>query len=177
MFLPITNLMAVIILASSSKSDKDVDISGCPQMEGLMKKKNSHGVWKDRYALLSNAFFLTYKPKGKKPSSELKESINLKDAETVSMLDKDTMELALKNGEKLYFQGPNLKQWCDVIDIRMGWALEEYKKTLGKQGSKNIHISGWLMKKSHNKYQGFQVPPFAPMNCTDDYLTETLYTI
>ena len=44
------------------------DTSNCPHIEGLLKKKNSHGQWKDRYALLQNNFFLTFKPKGNKPN-------------------------------------------------------------------------------------------------------------
>lgn len=142
-------------------------------MEGILKKKNSHGVWKDRYCLFSNAYFLTYKPKGKKPSSELKESIHLKDAEEVSIKG-DTMTLSLRNGDILLFQGANLKDWCYALDVRMNWAYDQYQRSLEKSGasSADVHISGWLMKKSHNKYQGFQVWFALCMVHNDHWLTD-----
>ncbi|RYH02945.1 hypothetical protein EON65_47480 [archaeon] len=136
--------------------NSDEDLSGCPKMEGLMKKKNSQGVWKERYCLLNNAYFNTYKPKGKKPSTELKESIHLKDLEDV-VLKGDVLTLSLKNGDTLQFQGSGLKDWKHAISVRADWAADLYQKSLETANAKGVHISGWLMKKSHNKYQGFQV--------------------
>ena len=34
-------------------------------MEGSLKKKNSAGVWKDRFCHLQNVYMITYKPKEK----------------------------------------------------------------------------------------------------------------
>jgi hypothetical protein len=129
----------------------------------MLKKKNSHGVWKDRYCLFNNIYFLTYKPKGKKPSTELKESIHLKDLESVAV-KVDTMHVCLKNGEVLLYQGSNLKDWSYAISVRSEWAKDQYLMTLEKQDAKSVHISGWLMKKSHNKYQGFQVRSIKYLN-------------
>jgi hypothetical protein len=55
------------------------DSSGCPIIEGLMQKKNTHGEWKKRYGRVSNTFFITYKPKSKKPTTEIKENIDLRE--------------------------------------------------------------------------------------------------
>jgi hypothetical protein len=148
------------LYSSFLASDKfgEEDTSGCPKIEGLLKKKNSHGQWKDRYALVSNAYFLTYKPKGKKPSKEMKESIHLKDLEDISIKG-DVMHMSLRNGDVLLFQGSNLKDWKHAISVRAEWATDEYQRSLESANAKGVHISGWLMKKSHNKYQGFQVSP------------------
>lgn len=144
--------------AASFKVDDSEDISGCPALEGMMKKKNSHGVWKDRYGLLKNAYFLTYKPKGNKPTSELKESVNLKDVDEVA-LKADTLQICMKNGEVMTFGANNIKDWSYAIDVRVNWAAEQDHKPQAKAssaGTGSSLISGWLMKKSHNKYQGFQ---------------------
>ena len=78
-----------------STASSSVDFVSCPNIEGLLKKKNSHGQWKDRYCLFQNGFFLTYKPKGSKPSSELKESIDLKDVEGFLIKD-DVLHLDMR---------------------------------------------------------------------------------
>ena len=34
------------------------DISGCTPMGGILKKKNSHGIWQKRYFCLNNDYFV-----------------------------------------------------------------------------------------------------------------------
>jgi hypothetical protein len=131
-----------------------VDFILCPNIEGLLKKKNSHGEWKDRYCTFQNSFFMTYKPKGNNPSTELKESIDLKDAENIYVKD-DTIHLELKNGELLLYKGSRTNEWINPLKSRSAKAQEIYTKALAD--STGVHITGWLRKKSHNKFQGFQV--------------------
>jgi hypothetical protein len=124
-----------------------------------LKKKNSQGQWKDRYCLFQGSFFMTYKPKGSnkpKPSSELKESIDLKDMESVK-INNDVLTLEMKNGEILLYKGNKVKEWMENMQLRSSKAQQLYQKSLNENASKGIHISGYLLKKSHNKYQGFQV--------------------
>jgi hypothetical protein len=102
---------------------------------------------------------MTYKPKSStkpKPSSELKESIDLKDMESVTFSG-DVLTLELKNGEILLYKGNTVKEWMQNMQLRSSKAQQLYQKSLTENASKGIHISGYLMKKSHNKYQGFQV--------------------
>jgi hypothetical protein len=99
---------------------------------------------------------MTYKPKGNKPSTELKESIDLKDAENIYVKD-DTIHLELKNGELLLYKGSQTNDWINSMKSRSAKAQEVYKKSLAEDASTGVHIAGWLKKKSHNKYQGFQV--------------------
>jgi hypothetical protein len=109
--------------------------------------------------MFQNAFFLTYKPKGNKPTTELKESIDLKDLESVSVKD-DTLEMTMKNGEILLYKGNSLRDWMDNMRQRSNKAQDIYKKSLAEDASTGFHIAGWLKKKSHNKYQGYQVSRF-----------------
>lgn len=127
-------------------------------MEGLLKKLNSHGVWKDRYGQLSNAFFMTYKPKNKKPTSEIKETIDLRQTESV-IIEGDTLKVTMDDGEVMVFKGDSLQLWLFAIQTRMEWIAKEADKHNSKSltDMKRVHISGMLKKKSHNKYQGFQV--------------------
>lgn len=128
----------------------------CPNLEGLLKKKNSHGQWKDRYCLFKKNLFVTYRPKGNKPSSEIKESIDLKDLDNIFLKD-DILNLETCTGEVLLFRGGNINGWLDGLRLRSSKARQIYQKSLSENSSEGVHISGWLLKKSHNKYQGFQV--------------------
>lgn len=130
-------------------------------MEGLLKKLNSHGVWKDRYGQLSNAFFMTYKPKNKKPTSEIKETIDLRQTESV-IIEGDVLKVTMDDGEVMTFKGDSLQLWLFAIQTRMEWIAREADKHNSKSltDTKRVHISGLLKKKSHNKYQGFQVIKF-----------------
>lgn len=143
-------------VAPKQDQSSSFEYSLCLDVEGLLKKKNSHGQWKDRYAQFQNGFFLTYKPKGSKPSSELKESIDLKDLENAT-IKSDVLEMELKNGDILIYKGNKLKEWHDAMKSRAKRAQELYQKSLSENVAKGVHIAGWLQKKSHNKYQGFQV--------------------
>ena len=99
---------------------------------------------------------MTYRPKGKKPSSEVKESIDLKDVDGMYVKD-EVLHLEMRNGEILLYKGDRLKDWLESMKLRSNRAKELYQKSLTENASKGVHISGWLLKKSHNKYQGFQV--------------------
>ena len=57
---------------SSGTGDAEEDVEQVEQeavekrhMEGSLKKKNSTGVWKDRFCHLQNVYMITYKPKEK----------------------------------------------------------------------------------------------------------------
>lgn len=125
-------------------------------MEGLIKKKNSAGQWKDRYALFKNHTLFTFKPKGNAPSKEQKEAILLKDIDSTRILTSESFEIELMSGEKLVFQTPKAREWASTISAKANVASEIYKQSLASFNIHGLHLSGWLMKKSHNKYQGYQ---------------------
>jgi hypothetical protein len=80
-------------------------------MEGLLKKKNSRGDWKDRYCQLKNSFFMTYKPVADKsgPSDELKETIDLKKLVKINIVTAtDMLEITLSSGEFFQYRGAEL---------------------------------------------------------------------
>lgn len=132
------------------------DTSGCKQMEGLMTKKNSSGIWKDRYAALRNEIFLTLKPKNKKPTKEVKEHINVN---TISTVDSNSgsLNIVLNSGETLTFKSTENDEWVSAIKSRMNWVNGTESPSIGAMNtSSSKQLSGWLLKKSHNKYQGFQ---------------------
>lgn len=163
----------------SSASAGPVDESGCPAMEGLLLKKNAHGEWKKRHGKLSNTFFITNKPKHKKPTSEIKENIDLREVANVGVYD-DVLEIELLNGETLSFMydakdasGSSIDAWYNAMSKRHTWAKKfapplpviKARTSSGDAADpggnifseSRIHISGYLQKKSHNKYHGFQV--------------------
>lgn len=88
-----------------------------------MKKKNSQGIWKDRYGILKNNFFITYKPKGSKPTSEIKEIIDLKEVHNLSIID-DYIDIRVKSNAlvPMLFKTEYLDPWFDAIDTRIEWA-------------------------------------------------------
>ncbi len=140
-----------------SSGSRDQIVAELASMEGMMKKKNSAGVWKDRYATFEKNYFKTFKPKGNKPTTEIKENIDLKDIESVRCITNDTMEIELKQGKVMLFQGSNIQEWARVIQSRTAYVVKEYEAKLQENLLNSVHIEGWLMKKSHNKYQGLQV--------------------
>ena len=93
-------------------------------MEGMLKKKNSQGVWKDRYCQLQNSFLMTYKPLADKsgPSDELKETIDLKKLTKLSVTAADMLEITLSTGEFYQYRGAALDVWQDCISKRSAWA-------------------------------------------------------
>jgi hypothetical protein len=95
-------------------------------MEGLLKKKNSQGVWKDRYCQLKNSFLMTYKPLTDKsgPSDELKETIDLKKLAKVIVTTADILEITLSTGEFYQYMGGSLDIWIDLIMRRATWAQQ-----------------------------------------------------
>jgi hypothetical protein len=135
------------------------DCSGCMPMEGLLKKINSSGVWKDRYGQLNNSYFMTYKPKAKKPTSEIKESVDLRQTESVTINKDGHLLVILDNGEEMIFKGDNMSGWIFAIQKRLQWIEDQQtiNNSKGLTDANRVHISGVLKKKSHNKYQGYQV--------------------
>lgn len=153
--------------------------TGCSEMEGLLKKKNSKGEWKPRYGQLSNCFFMTYKPKGAQPTPEVKETIDLRLAQQVEAAG-GVLRVVMHSGATYQFTGKNLELWEERLIERAEWAqatlpppssealggpassgsgagagrVEETSRA--REPSGPVLISGWLQKKSHNKYQGFQ---------------------
>lgn len=149
-------------------------------MEGLLLKKNAHSEWKKRHGKLSGTFFITNKPKHKKPTSEIKENIDLREVASIGVYD-DVLEIEMPNGEKLLFQydekdanGGSIDAWYTALDKRHKWAQTQPGAQTNRRSMSSasvdgatdglnifdehrIHISGYLQKKSHNKYHGFQV--------------------
>ena len=101
--------------------------------------------------MLQNNFFLTFKPKGNKPSSEAKETIDLKDLEKVSIAQ-DTLQIELKKGDILLYKGNKLKEWKEYLEIRADWAELEYQKSLTVNVDKGLlHIAGYLQNNDLEK--------------------------
>ena len=149
-------------------------------MEGLLLKKNAHSEWKKRHGKLVGTFFITNKPKHKKPTTEMKENIDLREVANVGVYD-DVLDIEMFNGEILSFKydekdasGGSIGAWFTAMDKRHKWAKTQpgaqatsskhLATTTGDAADSldmfdphRIHISGYLQKKSHNKYHGFQV--------------------
>ena len=64
-------------------------------MEGLLSKKNSKGIWKDRFCKLTSDYFTTYKPKGKKASNEVKESSEILTMDSISVIMNGVLQIKL----------------------------------------------------------------------------------
>lgn len=149
-------------------------------------RKNAHGEWKKRHGTLNGTFFITNKPKHKKPTGEIKERIDLREVASVGVFD-DVLEVEMVNGETLLYMydekdsgGGNINGWYDALTKRHAWAQTQpgispraRANTIGDEAVDNIfesdriHISGYLQKKSHNKYayNGMQVGLFMNTVC------------
>eukprot|EP01038_Epipyxis_sp_PR26KG_P013395 gene13395-17962_t len=130
-------------------------------MEGLLSKKNSKGIWKDRFCKLTSDYFTTYKPKGKKASNEVKESIEILTMDSISVILNGVLQIKLNNGEILLYKGGSIDLWEDTIRRKKESLLSVLQEVEKKNGDDllnpyKVHLSGILLKKSHNKYQGFQ---------------------
>lgn len=128
-------------------------------MEGILKRKNRHGEWKERYCKFTATQFVAYKTAKGKATTELKECYELRDIEGAELIGKDQLQVSLYSGDKSLFKGSNLEDWQEAIRTLIKLANQQYQASLARDGGtgKNVHISGYLLKKSHNKYQGFQV--------------------
>lgn len=128
--------------------------SGCSALEGLLKKKNSSGQWKERYGLMNNNFFLTYKPKGNAPSSELKESVDLKKMQSVAPIGADNFVIIMQDGERLEFQGVKRDEWLDVIRERADWAVGKTTTSSSIAMPSFPSLEGTIKKKnSHGQFK------------------------
>jgi len=145
-------------------------------MEGLLLKLNAHNEWKKRHGKLQDTFFITNKPKHKKPTSEIKERIDLRDVASVGVYE-DVLEVEMHNGEVLQFKhdakdatGGDIDAWYQALNKRHIWAQTQPGGGQNRARAKSeadpddwifepnrIHVSGYLQKKSHNKYNGMQV--------------------
>lgn len=173
----ITSVNGSPSVEKSKLKNQSTDSSGCPHIEGLLLKKNAHGEWKKRHGTLKDTFFITNKPKHKKPTSEIKEKIDLRDVASVGEFD-GILEIEMGNGETLSFMydekdasGSDINAWYDALNKRHAWAKTQpggagtrLRAVSGDDagdsnifGEHRIHISGYLQKKSHNKYNGMQV--------------------
>lgn len=139
-------------------------------------KLNAHNEWKKRHGKLQDTFFITNKPKHKKPTSEIKERIDLRDVASVGVYE-DVLEVEMHNGEVLQFKhdakdatGGDIDAWYQALNKRHIWAQTQPGGGQNRARAKSeadpddwifepnrIHVSGYLQKKSHNKYNGMQV--------------------
>lgn len=152
-------------------------------MEGLLLRKNAHGEWKKRHGKLVNTTFITNKPKHKKPTNEMKENLDFREIDAIR-LDEDILEIEMNSGETHFFMydvkdssGGSIEDWYHAMTKRHTWAKKHAPpladNRVGRSASSDtgaadqanhllsetrIHISGYLQKKSHNKYhKGYQV--------------------
>lgn len=149
------------------QSTDPISSSHFRRLQGTLKKKNSKGQWKERLCTLTDETFTALKTSKRGAVTEVKECFDVKLLESVRC-DGDNMEICLINGEVLPFKGvtggksstddasnlfitSNVEDWRKAFESRIEWALGEVKAAVA-DGEK-IHISGWLLKKSHNKYQ------------------------
>jgi len=135
-------------------------------LEGTLKKKNSKGEWKDRRCFLTDEIFVAFKTTKKGISKEIKEFLDVKVIQEAHVTD-DVLEIKLVNGEVYLFKGspsnysnspssPSIDwsndsdEWRRALTVRIDWALSKVSSTVSNK--EKVHISGKLLKKSHNKY-------------------------
>lgn len=114
---------------------------------------------------------MTFKPKGVIPTSEIKENIDIKLIDSVNVqANGKTLEIRLLDNELLLFKfgtvsesefatnikpnvhySHNVEVWQKAFSQRIDFWNQS--KAGVKSTSTTVHISGWLMKKSNNKYQ------------------------
>lgn len=158
---------------NAAYSDLVMQAENCTfkRLEGVLRKKNSKGQWKDRVCILTDETFTAFKSNKKGDTSDAKEYFDVKVLDSVTVTD-DMMELKLINGEVYLFRSAAVKtrrplsqtaadakaqysndvnDWKAALLSRIEWALAKVSTAVTK--ADKIHISGWLAKKSHNKYQ------------------------
>lgn len=151
------------------------EISGCTQMTGFLKKKNSHGVWQKRHFALNNEYLVYRKDAG---NAEIKGAFDLLEISGVKVTQYGTsgedtfFEIYGTNGSSSQLKAGSAGEadkWVSCIKERIDWcsqnedAAEGTNSSDGRKRSEltavaavvdsTLHISGWLMKKSHNKFQ------------------------
>jgi hypothetical protein len=95
---------------------------------------------------------------------EGKEDVDLKLISSVTILNPETLQMLLLNGDKLLFQGAEstIKRWHAAFGCRLRDAMKLISTIdIDDVSSKSKALmSGWLMKKSNNKLQTqLQVSP------------------
>lgn len=141
---------------NSGSSSKNM-VNG--SIEGILKRKNRHHEFKERYCMFKDNEFITFKPSKGLPSTEVKEQFNLREIDGVSFDEKGRLIVRLLNGEVSIYKGDNLKVWHEQFESRIAAATESFQRNITSEVSSGngTIIAGYLMKKSHNKYHGLQV--------------------
>ena len=143
--------------ATFRSSATGTDVSDCTTMSGLMKKKNRNGIWQKRYFALNNDY-LVYKKDANagsiKGAFDLRDIISVQITERGSGEESTVLEISLEGGGFPLKCSSSIEadKWVTAIKERIDWTktkAEEEQSILAK--GPNIHIEGWLMKKSHNK--------------------------
>jgi len=142
------------------------EISGCTQMSGMLKKKNSHGVWQKRFFALNNEYLVYRKDAGNaeiKGAFDLLEITGAKVTQYGSSGEDTFFEIYGTNGSASQLKAGSAGEadkWVAAIMERREWCAigEKGESDVGPSAvaavvDNTLHISGWLMKKSHNKYQ------------------------
>lgn len=139
-----------------------------PALGGNLRKKNSHGVWQKRYFYLNNEFLIYKKDNS---ATEIKGAVDVGNADTFEANSKGDLTIYMIGGEKLELKGTDTRdvgRWVAALEERKQWVLAErelIQRATAEVAASTDHTdttpmaekSGWLMKKSNNKYGGMQV--------------------
>lgn len=153
------------------------DAAAGPAMEGILRKKNSHGIWQKRYFWVNN-FYLNWCGE-KKNVSSIKGALNLLEAEEIVAPNRHgDITLTFSDGVKTQLRAKNgseANEWVACLEHR-----KDYFSRVAKQATtstRNVNaasldtaeedtacMEGWLQKKSgdyRDKYQERFVKLFA----------------
>eukprot|EP01037_Dinobryon_pediforme_P042068 gene42068-52201_t len=99
-------------------------------MEGILKRKNRHGEWKERYCKFTSSQFVAYKTSKGKATTEMKECYNLKEIVTAELNAKGQLLVTLLNGDQSLFKGDHIPAWKDAILSLSEEANEMHQETI-----------------------------------------------
>ena len=97
-------------------------------LHGFLTKKNSRGMWKARYVVLSHDALTTYKPNSKRSidqkAAEIKELIMIKAIVNLVVLSSNGLELeiVMSAGSNLTFRGETkdeIEDWVSALKARV----------------------------------------------------------
>jgi hypothetical protein len=129
-------------------------------MEGLLRKLNSKGLWKDRVTVLNGTHFTTYKLKVSQKNEDIKEHIALHSIRFVGVQD-GVLKITTVDDVEHIFKSENIHHWLSAIQfgIKQANEISLVDSILSSNAVKHerVNINGVLKKKSHNKLIGFQV--------------------
>jgi hypothetical protein len=153
-----------VSLSGGTSKSLEVETSGCTHMNGILKKKSSHGTWHDRYFFLNNNL-LAHKHNINSPDSDVKISCEISLIDEINLDDKLQLEIKLTKGATQTFKCPDLKSgdlWMSAINERMDWSqslfdidLTTTSDAICPEGC--VHMEGVLKKQSghgtwHRRY-------------------------